>query len=114
MQACPALRTNRSRFGQCGFDGECRIVSVYSRYASGASAIAVPGWPAFACWTPSIDSVRIVSIDSCSMSEFVMDHLVEPLVSFPRPTICVCPLLAGMERVAERRVGGVFQHGDGR
>src|SRR5437868_5907774 len=37
-------------------------------YASGASAIAVPGCPAFACWTASIASVRIVSIESCSRS----------------------------------------------
>src|SRR6185503_1726454 len=29
--------------------------------------MAVPGWPALACWTASIESVRIVSIDSCSL-----------------------------------------------
>src|SRR5947209_15371740 len=30
--------------------------------------MAVPGWPAFACWTASTASVRMVSIESCSMS----------------------------------------------
>src|ERR1700677_685858 len=37
---------------------------MYSVYASGASAIAVPGCPALAFWTASMDSPRIVSIDS--------------------------------------------------
>src|SRR3954451_25271878 len=32
----------------------------------GASAIGVPGWPEFAFWTASIDSVRIVSMLSLS------------------------------------------------
>jgi hypothetical protein len=39
-----------------------------SVYASGASAIAVPGWPEFACWTASIARARIVSIDRLAMS----------------------------------------------
>src|SRR6516162_6069328 len=33
---------------------------------SGASAIGVPGCPEFACWTASIDSVRMQLIDSWS------------------------------------------------
>src|ERR1019366_6187622 len=36
--------------------------------ASGASAIAVPGWPALAYCTASIDRPRIVSIESLRMS----------------------------------------------
>ena len=30
----------------------------------------MPGWPAFACCTMSIDSVLIVSMESCSISVF--------------------------------------------
>src|SRR5690349_16742795 len=69
MHAWPALSTKRSRSGQWGLAGLWRSTSRYSRYASGASAIAVPGWPAFACWTASMDRVRIVSMESCSISE---------------------------------------------
>src|SRR2546428_8119623 len=39
-----------------------------SVYASGASAIAVPGWPALARWTASIASTLIVSMDSLVIS----------------------------------------------
>ena len=46
----------------------------------GASAMAVPGWPAFAFCTMSIDSVLIVSMESCSISEFAN---VPPAVGFP-------------------------------
>src|SRR5215831_10477144 len=35
---------------------------------SGASAIGVPGWPDFACWTASIDRVRMQLIDNWSSS----------------------------------------------
>ncbi len=63
----------------------------------------MPGWPAFACWTASIASVRMVSIDRCSMSLFATKHLVESLLPFPRRTICVCPVLAGTEHVPDRR-----------
>src|SRR6185437_14379351 len=71
------------------------------RYASGASAIAVPGWPAFACCTESIESVRMVSIESCSMSVFATELLVETLLSFSGRTICLCPLLPWPEHLAE-------------
>src|SRR3954468_17698234 len=67
--------------------------------------------PAFC--TASIDSVRIVSIESCSMSEFVMEYLVEPLLPLPGRTICLCPLLAGMEHVPERRIGRFVDDRDG-
>src|SRR6476646_1828 len=76
--------------------------------------MAVPGWPAFACCTASIDSVRMVSIESCSMSEFATKHLIEPLLPFPGRTICLCPVLPGMERVAERRGIRFVEHRDRR
>src|SRR3954462_13857694 len=41
----------------------CRVNRAY---ASGASAIGVPGWPEFAFWTASIDNVRIVLTQSSS------------------------------------------------
>ena len=56
----------RSRSIQSGFDGLWCITRVYSMYASGASAIGVPGWPEFAFCTASIESVRIVSTHSSS------------------------------------------------
>ncbi|MEI2658495.1 MAG: hypothetical protein V9G16_15560 [Nitrosomonas sp.] len=46
-----------------------RFQSVYTR---GASAIGVPGWPELAACTASIDSVRIVLMDSRSSSASVM------------------------------------------
>src|ERR1700680_2449270 len=39
---------------------------VHSTYASGASAIAVPGWPELAFWTASMASVRTVLMHNCS------------------------------------------------
>jgi hypothetical protein len=68
IAACPAERTKRSRSGQSGFDGLWRRNFVKIVYASGASAIAVPGWPAFAFCTASIERARIVSIDSRRIS----------------------------------------------
>src|SRR4029453_9196784 len=38
------------------------------QYATGARAIGAPGWPEFAAWTASIESVRIVLIASRVMS----------------------------------------------
>ena len=40
------------------------MTRVNSAYATGASPIGAPGWPEFAFWTASIDSVRIVSMQS--------------------------------------------------
>src|SRR5665213_3810400 len=64
--------------------------------------MAVPGWPAFACWTASIASVRMVSIERCSMSVFLVTKLlVETLLPFSGRTICLCPRLPRMEHVSE-------------
>src|SRR5215831_8931460 len=38
----------------------------------GASAMGVPGWPDLACWTASIESVRMQLIDSWSNCELVI------------------------------------------
>src|SRR6266496_130809 len=65
--------------------------------------MAVPGWPAPACCTASMASVRMVSIERCSMSVFAMELLVETLLSFPGRTICLCPLFPRMEHPAARR-----------
>ena len=42
------------------------MIREYKTYATGASAIGVPGWPELAFCTPSIASVRIVSTHSLS------------------------------------------------
>src|SRR4051794_2540632 len=97
------------------------------RYASGASDIAVPGWPAFACCTASIDSVLIVSIESCwtfvavvaiptppaalapptgspCVSVSSSRHpLLEGALSPTRQTMRVCPPPARLEHASERR-----------
>lgn len=41
----PAESTNRSRPTQCESAGSWRMTFWKSRYAAGASEIAVPGWP---------------------------------------------------------------------
>jgi hypothetical protein len=48
------------------------MIRVKSRYAAGAMAIGRPGWPEFAAWTASMDSVRMVSMLRRSMSEEAM------------------------------------------
>ena len=58
---CPAESTNRSRPGQLGSLGSCRITRLNSRYAAGARLIAVPGWPLPAFSTASMASTRAVS-----------------------------------------------------
>src|ERR1700756_2112688 len=68
MHACPAESTKRSRCCQLVSAGLTRKKRLNSVYASGASAIAVPGWPAFARCTESIASPRTVSIDSLRSS----------------------------------------------
>jgi hypothetical protein len=47
--------------------GSYRKWFCHSAYATGASAIGVPGCPLLAAWTASIDSVRMVLMASCSM-----------------------------------------------
>ena len=65
---CPQDSTNRSRPGQCGSDGSCRITFWYSRYATGARLIAVPGWPLPTFCTASAASSRTVSMACTSRS----------------------------------------------
>src|SRR5712671_2517924 len=67
--------------------------------------MAVPGWPAFACCTASIASVRMVSIDRCSSSVFFTELLVESLLGLSGQTICLSHRFPRMEHLAERRVG---------
>jgi hypothetical protein len=55
---CPQDSTKRSRPGQCGSAGLCRITFWNSRYAAGARLMAVPGWPLPTFWTASIASTR--------------------------------------------------------
>src|SRR5436305_9499444 len=52
-------------------------------------------------------SVRMVSIDSCSMSVFATKLLVETLLRFSRRTICLCPLLPRFEHLADLRLRGL-------
>src|ERR1041384_3926781 len=66
MEACPLERTKRSRLGQMGSAGSKRRNFCQSVYATGASAIGVPGWPELACCTASMASVRMVLMQSWS------------------------------------------------
>src|SRR3954451_3594063 len=70
IDACPAERTKRSRSIHWESAGSCFMTRVNSAYVTGARAIGVPGWPEFAFWTASIESVRIVSIESFSRLDF--------------------------------------------
>src|SRR6478609_2224603 len=64
----PAESTNRSRPGQCGSAGLCRITFWNRRYAAGARLIAVPGWPLPTFWTASMANTRTVSTALSSSS----------------------------------------------
>ena len=68
MHAWPALSTKRSRSGHSVSAGWRAGSGGRSCSPSGASAIAVPGWPALAFCTASIARPRIVSIDSLRIS----------------------------------------------
>src|SRR4029077_13679367 len=72
MEAGPFDKTKRSRLGQMGSSGSKRITRFQIAKISGASAMGVPGCPDFACWTASIERVRIVLIASWSRSSLVM------------------------------------------
>src|SRR5437764_3212058 len=47
----------------------------------------------------------MVLIESCSMSVFATELLVETLLSFSRRTICLCPLFPWVEHLAQGRIG---------
>src|SRR3954468_5639665 len=68
MTACPADRMKRSRSGHMGSLGSYFMTRVHSTWASGARAIAVPGWPELARWGPSMAKPRMTLIASCSSS----------------------------------------------
>ncbi len=87
IDACPFDSTKRSRLNHSGFPGLYRRNRVHSTYASGASAIGVPGCPEFAFCTASIASVRIVSIHNWSNSacRALPERLCDP-VSAPVST----------------------------
>src|SRR5271165_1141935 len=67
MDACPIDSTKRSRFGHTGSCGSKRRNCCQRVYATGASAMGVPGCPEFAACTPSMESVRMVLILVSSM-----------------------------------------------
>src|ERR687894_3149830 len=66
IEAWPDESMKRSWSGQRGFSGFWRRNLVKLVYATGASAIGVPGWPEFAFCTASIARARIVSTESAS------------------------------------------------
>jgi hypothetical protein len=43
------------------------MILVNKTYAAGAIPMGSPGWPLLAFWTASMESVRMVSMDSCSI-----------------------------------------------
>src|SRR5262244_807362 len=93
MEACPLESTKRSRLGQIGSCGSKCITRFQSVYTSGASAMGVPGCPDLACCTASIESVRMVLIQSWSNSVwvrgdattvFIFSLLTDPEISVPQ------------------------------
>src|SRR5262252_1851789 len=68
VDACPAESTKRSRFIQIGSSGSNRRSLCHRQYTVGDMPMGVPGWPEFACWMASIASVRIVLMQSSSVS----------------------------------------------
>src|SRR5208337_2066319 len=72
MLACPADSTKRSRSGHLGLVGLCRRWRVHKTYAIGAAPNGIPGCPEFAFWTASIDSVRMVLMQSSSIGSNVV------------------------------------------
>src|SRR4051812_10083819 len=49
-------------------DASYFMTRVHNTYASGASAMPVPGWPEFAAWGPSMQRPRMTLIARCSRS----------------------------------------------
>src|SRR6516164_6545727 len=72
MLPCPADSTKRSRSGHFGLVGLCRRWRVHKTYATGAAPSGIPGCPEFAFWTASIDSVRMVLMQSSSSGSNVV------------------------------------------
>src|SRR5215472_9217491 len=66
IDACPADKTKRSRFGHKGFSGSYRRYCCHKQYATGARPMGAPGCPEFACCTASIARVRMVLMQSVS------------------------------------------------
>src|ERR1700759_4682117 len=66
IDAWPAERTKRSRFGQTGDAGSNRRDRCQSVYVTGAAPMTVPGGPESAACTASMPSVRIVLTQSWS------------------------------------------------
>src|SRR6516162_997696 len=60
IEAWPADNTKRSRLGKIGSSGSKLRNRCQRQYMVGAIAIGVPGWPEFAFWIASIESVRMV------------------------------------------------------
>src|ERR1700740_1439429 len=60
MEAWPIDNTKRSRLGHTGSAGSKRRNCCHKQYATGASAIGVPGCPELAACTASMERVRIV------------------------------------------------------
>ncbi len=68
IDAWPAERTKRSRFGHSGFAGSYFKMRCHRVYATAAKPIGAPGCPELAFCTASMDKVRIVSMLSWSRS----------------------------------------------
>src|SRR5690625_2858327 len=59
MDPCPLDNTKRSRSAQDGSEGLWRKCLPHSATAISAIPMGAPGWPEFACWTASMDKMRI-------------------------------------------------------
>src|ERR1700724_1032600 len=76
MEPCPADRTNRSRLNHCGFLGLYLRNLVQRVKAIAAAPMGKPGWPEFAYWTASAESIRMVLIHCSSSSRFSVSLIV--------------------------------------
>src|SRR5215210_2744748 len=101
---------NRSRSGQRGFSGLWRRNLVKMVYATGASAIGVPGWPELAFCTASIARARMVSIESASTllvprSKIIPFRRVQEIIRTLLQVFFLEPPIKAIGRVRESRQG---------
>ena len=86
IEAWPADRTKRSRSGQSGSAGSWRMTRLNSTWASGARAMAVPGWPELALRGASMAKPRMTSIARSSRSCMVLLAVMRRSCVRPHPS----------------------------
>src|SRR5215831_36507 len=95
----------RSRFGQTGLAGSYRKYFCQSVYTTGARPIGAPGWPEFACWTASMESVRMVLTESCAIFDWLTIAPSGQGILFPVQTRCSSATYGGKVSYAKTKLG---------